>query len=167
MPPVATNLQVDLQPTEEMAAEAERGLAWRGEYNRGGTEVGVARARDISNRTNLSPDTISRMVSYFARHEVDKNGAGFQQGEPGYPSAGRIAWALWGGDAGRAWAERKQAELTRDSSLSDLLNPRSARAARASRLAAKIEKTATLRAALGEQAASAERITAAFSRLAK
>jgi lambda family phage portal protein len=167
MPPVATNLQVDLQPTEEMAAEAERGLAWRGEYNRGGTEVGVARARDISNRTNLSPDTISRMVSYFARHEVDKTGAGFQQGEPGYPSAGRIAWALWGGDAGRAWADRKQAELTRDSSLSDLLNPRSARAARASRLASKVEKTATLRAALGEQAASAERITAAFSRLAK
>jgi hypothetical protein len=107
------------------------------------------------------------MVSYFARHEVDKTGAGFQQGEPGYPSAGRIAWALWGGDAGRAWAERKQAELTRDSSLSDLLNPRSARAARASRLASKVEKTATLRAALGEQAASAERINAAFSRLAK
>jgi hypothetical protein len=165
--PQLNQLQVDLEPTQEMAAEAERGLAWRDEYNRGGTEVGVARARDIANRRNLSPDTIGRMVSYFARHEVDKTGAGFQQGEPGYPSAGRIAWALWGGDAGRAWAERKQAELTRDSSLSDLLNPRSARAARASRLASKIEKTATLRAALGEQAASAERINAAFSRLAK
>jgi capsid protein len=160
-------LQVDTQPTQEMAAEAERGLAWRDEFNRGGTEVGVARARDIVNRRNLSPDTISRMVSYFARHEVDKQGQGWSQDQDGYPSAGRIAWALWGGDAGRAWAERKQAELTRDSSLSDLLDPRSARAARASRLAAKVEKTANLRTALGEQAATAERINAAFSRLAK
>lgn len=160
-------LQVDTQPTQEMAAEAERGLAWRDEFNRGGTEVGVARARDIVNRRNLSPDTISRMVSYFARHEVDKQGQGWSQDQDGYPSAGRIAWALWGGDAGRAWAERKQAELTRDSSLSDLLDPRSARAARASRLASKVEKTANLRTALGEQAATAERINAAFSRLAK
>ncbi len=102
---------VDLQPTEEMAAEAAQGLAWRDEFGRGGTEVGVARARDISNRTNLSPETVFRMVSYFARHEVDKQAEGFNAGEEGYPSAGRIAWALWGGDPGQAWAERKAREL--------------------------------------------------------
>ena len=45
------------------------------------------------------------MVSYFARHEVDKDGQGWSPGQDGYPSAGRIAWALWGGDAGRTWAE--------------------------------------------------------------
>ena len=94
------------RPTAEMAAEAERGLAWRREFNRGGTEIGVARARDIANRRSLSLDTVGRMASYFARHEVDKQGEGWSEGEPGYPSAGRIAWALWGGDAGRAWAER-------------------------------------------------------------
>ena len=97
-----------------MAAEAKRGLAWREEHNRGGTAVGVARARDISNRSNLSPDTVARMVSYFARHEVDKQGQGWGEGSEGYPSAGRIAWALWGGDAGRAWAERKQDEIERE-----------------------------------------------------
>jgi len=102
---------VDLQPTEEMAAEAERGLAWREEFGRGGTAVGVARARDISNRVNLSPDTVRRMVSYFARHEVDKQGEGFSPGEEGYPSAGRIAWALWGGDPGQSWANRKAEQL--------------------------------------------------------
>lgn len=94
-----------------MAAEAKRGLAWRAEFNRGGTAVGVARARDISNRVNLSPETIGRMVSYFARHEVDKQGEGFSPGEPGYPSAGRIAWALWGGDPGASWARARQREL--------------------------------------------------------
>ncbi len=93
-------------PNDAMAAEAERGLAWRREYGRGGTEVGIARARDISNKVNLSMDTVRRMSSYFARHEVDKEAEGFRPGEDGYPSNGRIAWALWGGDAARSWASR-------------------------------------------------------------
>lgn len=104
-------MAVNLQPTDEMAQEAARGLEWRREFGRGGTEIGVARARDISNRATLSPDTIGRMVSYFARHEVDKQAQGFRPGEDGYPSSGRIAWALWGGDAGQSWANSKQKQL--------------------------------------------------------
>ena len=106
---IATEGEYDRQegytPTDAMVEEAERGLGWRDEYGRGGTEIGVARARDIANRRNLSRDTVSRMVSYFARHEIDKQGQGWSPGEDGYPSAGRIAWALWGGDPGRTWAE--------------------------------------------------------------
>ena len=97
-------------PTEAMAEEAQRGLDWRREFGRGGTEVGIARARDISNRRDLSMDTVRRMASYFARHEVDKEAEGFRPGEDGYPSNGRIAWALWSGDEGRAWANRILAE---------------------------------------------------------
>ena len=92
-------MEIDLKPTDEMAANAERGLALREKHGRGGTEVGVARARDIKTRKNLSPDTVRRMHSYFARHEVDKKGEGW-----GKDSAGYIAWLLWGGDAGKAWA---------------------------------------------------------------
>ena len=103
--------QVDLadenKPSKGMVEEALKGLKWREEYNRGGTAVGVARARDISNGKNLSDDTVKRMHSFFSRHEVDKKGQGFQQGEDGFPSAGRIAWALWGGDAGQTWAADK------------------------------------------------------------
>ena len=103
--------QVDLadenKPSKGMIEEALKGLAWREEHNRGGTAVGVARARDISNGKNLSDDTVKRMHSFFSRHEVDKKGQGFQPGEDGFPSAGRIAWALWGGDAGQVWAADK------------------------------------------------------------
>jgi hypothetical protein len=98
--------ETSFAPTKEMAAEAELGLKWREEYNRGGTEVGVARARDISNMRNLSIDTVARMNSYFARHEVDKEALGWNQGEEGFPTAGRIAWQLWGGDPGKDWAAR-------------------------------------------------------------
>jgi HK97 family phage portal protein len=91
-------------PNQDMADNAERALEWRKEFNRGGTEVGVARAVQLKNKQPISLDTVMRMVSYFSRHEVDKDAQGFRQGEPGFPSAGRIAWDLWGGDAGMAWA---------------------------------------------------------------
>lgn len=110
------------KPTQAMAVEAQRGLDWRAEYGRGGTEVGVARARDISNRVNLSDDTIGRMVSFFARHEVNKEAEGFRQGEDGYPSAGRIAWALWGGDPGKSWAEKEFAMIQENRAAPDALN---------------------------------------------
>lgn len=95
------------KPNDAMVSEAKRGLAWRREFGRGGTEVGIARARDIANRKELSPRTIARMRSYFARHEVDKKGQGWSPGEKGYPSNGRIAWALWGGDPGKSFADAR------------------------------------------------------------
>jgi len=93
-------------PPKGAADTAARALEWRREYGRGGTEVGVARARDLSNRANLSLDTVKRMKAYFDRHVGDLDAEGAEDGDPGFPSAGRIAWDLWGGDAGRAWAER-------------------------------------------------------------
>ena len=102
---------IDTKPTSGMVEEAEKGLEWRREHNRGGTQVAVARATNIKNGDNLSFDTISRMNSFFARHEVDKKAEGFSPGEEGFPSAGRIAWALWGGDAGQSWAKKKVKEI--------------------------------------------------------
>lgn len=91
-------------PTKAMKEEAQRGLQWRRKYKRGGTEVGIARARDISNGKDLPIDTVKRMKSFFARHEQNKKAEGWSPGEKGFPSNGRIAWALWGGDPGMTWA---------------------------------------------------------------
>ena len=100
-------------PNKGMIEEAKKGLEWRRKYGRGGTLVGVARARDIANGKDLPDETIGRMASFFARHEVDKQGEGFNPGEPGFPSAGRIAWALWGGDAGQTWAAAQMRRINR------------------------------------------------------
>lgn len=99
-------------PPESVRNNAKRGLEMRREHGRGGTAVGVARARDLSRGADIPIATIKRMVSFFARHEVDKQGKGYNAGEEGYPSNGRIAWLLWGGDAGRSWAnaEAKKAD---------------------------------------------------------
>ena len=105
---------INLTPTAGMVEDAKRGLAWRSEYGRGGTEVGIARARDISNGKDMSIKTVKRMFSFFSRHEVDKKAEGFKKGEDGYPSNGRIAWALWGGDSGFSWSRKKVAQIKRE-----------------------------------------------------
>jgi HK97 family phage portal protein len=96
---------IDFNPPQAVREEAAQGLEWREEFGRGGTEVGVARARDLSNGRIISPETARRMKAYFLRHEIDKEAEGWNDDENGYPSAGRIAWALWGGDPGFAWVD--------------------------------------------------------------
>lgn len=105
---------VDTKPTSAMAVNATRGLELRKKFKRGGTMVGVARANQLKVRETLSPSTVRRMHSFFSRHEVDKQAEGFSRGEAGYPSAGVIAWLLWGGDEGQSWARRKAAELDKE-----------------------------------------------------
>jgi hypothetical protein len=104
-------------PPAPVRANAKRGLELRAKYGRGGTAIGVARARDLSNGSALSLDTVKRMTSYFARHEVDKKGEGW-----GVDSAGYIAWLLWGGDAGWSWAKRivREQESKEKSTVNDL-----------------------------------------------
>lgn len=93
-------------PPASVAAAARRGLELRREHGRGGTSVGVARARDLGNRRDLTLETVRRMVAYFERHELDLAAPAARRGHPDWPSAGYVAWLLWGGDAGRAWARR-------------------------------------------------------------
>jgi len=101
---------IDFTPTQGMIDEAKKGKEWREEFGRGGTEVGLKTANMIIGNT-LSADRVTRMYSYLQRHEVDKQGEGFSPDEDGFPSAGRIAWALWGGDAAVKWSERKRNEI--------------------------------------------------------
>ncbi len=73
------------------------------------TPVGLARARDLINRRPLSEETVRRMKAYFDRHEIDKQGATWNEQGKGWQ-----AWNGWGGDAGRAWANRIVAQLNKE-----------------------------------------------------
>ena len=92
------------RPPADGARAARRGLELRAEQppsNRAGTPVGLARASQLANRRPVSVETLRRMRSYFARHAVDKQGEGWGRDSKGYQ-----AWLMWGGDPGRAWANR-------------------------------------------------------------
>lgn len=100
-------------PTQAMINNAKRGLALLEKYNRGGLDTseageqgigsGVARARDIING-NLSINSVKKMYNFFNRHE--ENYLPNKKEADGGPTAGTIAWLLWGGTAGRAWARK-------------------------------------------------------------
>jgi hypothetical protein len=89
---------------KSVQAEAKRGLEWRKEENRGGTSVGLNTARTLARGGQIGIRKIRHIAKYFPRHEVDKKGKGYKPGVKEYPSNGRIAWALWGGDAAKSWA---------------------------------------------------------------
>ena len=79
----------------------------REKFGRGGTEVGVRRAQQLAEQQDLDASDIISIRSYFARHAVDKDTKTHKWNSDTDPSAGFIAWLLWGGDAGKAWADRK------------------------------------------------------------
>jgi hypothetical protein len=98
-------------PTLRMAAAAKRGLKLREKFGRGGTQVGVDRAHQLAERRPVSAADVKAMHSYFARHAVDKDTHTHQWDSADDPSAGYIAWLLWGGDAGKRWADAKRRQL--------------------------------------------------------
>lgn len=107
-------MAVDLTPNAGMAEEAAKGLRWVDE-GRGGDGLVAATltdARRMVDGTELSEAKVRRMPAWFARHSVDMEAsANANPDDEGYPGPGRVAWALWGGDAGRSWAETKVNQL--------------------------------------------------------
>lgn len=102
---------IDFTPPLTVAKNAKRALEVRASKpasQRGMTAVGIARARDLGNRKQVSPDTINRMVAYFTRHEVDKQGSTWEEQGKGWQ-----AWMGWGGDAGFVWARKVQNQMKR------------------------------------------------------
>jgi len=95
-------------PPAAVRAAARRGLELRKKHGKGGLTTqeagkqgigsGVARAGDLAGGGKISYVTIKRMSAFFSRHEKNKSG--------GEDDAGYISWMLWGGDAGRSWANR-------------------------------------------------------------
>ena len=95
---------ISFKPPEGARKAAERALrrrAQKPQSQRGMTPVGIARARDLIAGKNLSPETVRRMLAYFTRHEVDKEGSTWES-----YGKGRQAWDGWGGDAGYSWARK-------------------------------------------------------------
>jgi len=87
------------QPTEAMASAARRGLKLReasSPSNKGGTAVGLARARQFANRESVSLDIVKRTYSFLSRARVYY--------QPGTNTPGTQAYLLWGGPAGLTWA---------------------------------------------------------------
>lgn len=114
-------------PPPAVAAAAARGLEYRSKAspsNKGGLSVseahkqgigsGVQRAVNLKNRDAVSSDTINRMVSFFARHAGNESVSAENKGTP-WNDKGYVAYLLWGGGAGKAWANKIKNQMMRES----------------------------------------------------
>lgn len=100
-------------PPGDVRDEAARAIKWinDGLAGDGFTAVGRRRAQQLADGDPVSVDTLQRMRSYFARHQPDTEAEGFNSGEDGFPTPGRVAWSAWGGDPGRRWSESELEKL--------------------------------------------------------
>jgi len=94
-------------PPQSVRDAAQRAIEWidKGFAGGGFTSVGRTRAGQLARGESVSIQTLKRIKSFLSRHKVDGQALGFNRGEKGFPSAGRVSWDAWGGDAGFAWAE--------------------------------------------------------------
>lgn len=104
---------INFRPPLAVRKEAKKGLMLRKKFKRGGLSSiiagklgigsGIIRASNLARGMNMSPRTVKRMKNYFSRHRNDKR-PGWSN--PNNPTNGYIAWLLWGGNAGKSWAEK-------------------------------------------------------------
>ena len=111
------------RPPKGVQDEASKALGWIADGHAGGgfTAVGKKRASDLAAGNAVSAQTILRMYSFFSRHEVDKKAQGFNSGEEGFPSPGRVAWSAWGGDAGFSWSSKIRNQISKSARAFSLM----------------------------------------------
>ena len=108
-------------PPQSAVNNAKRGLELRKKYGRGGLspaeaksqgiDSGVTRARKIASGKVSRHDV--RRMSAFNRHRGNYNPS--KKMPDGGPTAGTIAWLLWGGSSGVDWAKKKSAAMGAES----------------------------------------------------
>ena len=83
--------------------------------NKCATQVGKIRAQQLAQGKPISKETIKRMYSYLSRAE-----AYYDEGDS--KACGTISYLLWGGKAGKRWAESKLKELGEIELASEVIN---------------------------------------------
>jgi hypothetical protein len=105
-------------PPANVAAEAAKGLKYRAKASpsqkggltpaqaaKHGIGSGVQRAVNLKNRNRISFKVIKQMFAFFSRHKKNKAINPEFRNEP-WKDKGYVAWLLWGGDSGFAWAKK-------------------------------------------------------------
>ncbi len=106
---ILKNEDVDLESYSDYPSgvkkNAKKGLELNEKVdNKCATQVGKVRAQQLAQGKPISAETIKRMYSYLSRAEEY-----YVEGDS--KACGTISYLLWGGKAGKRWAESKLKEL--------------------------------------------------------
>jgi hypothetical protein len=100
---------ISFAPPSDVRERAVEALEWRfRDGHKGGTGIGVGRALQLALEPTIPPRDIDRIVAYGTRHRIDLDSDAARAGEI---TPGVVAYGLWGGHAGIAWARRVQTAM--------------------------------------------------------
>ena len=98
---------VDMKPPKGVQRAFARGLELKDDYGgKGLVPDTINWARKLADGKPVTAEKARKMHGWFARHKVDKR--------PNWarpPTAGYVAWLLWGGDPGERWVGRLVRQL--------------------------------------------------------
>jgi hypothetical protein len=97
----------------DVRTEAERGIKWRVFHKRGGSS-GANQLAERLRDDDIDDAAVGSINRWFKRNGKTPEGDGFKEGTEGYPSNGRIGWALHGGNPGRSWASGRVSAALRE-----------------------------------------------------
>lgn len=93
---------LDLKPPKEVQKACQAGLDLQPQYGgQGLVKETLEWARKLAAGRPATLPKARKMRAWFSRHKVDR-----KKGWSDPPTPGYVAWQLWGGDAGRQWAQR-------------------------------------------------------------
>lgn len=99
---------ISFTPPAAVRQRAVEGLELVAQGHKGGTAIGYGRAVQLATKATVYPRDVYRMRDYFRRHAVDLQSARAKRGNV---TPGVVAWLLWGGSEGMAWANRTAAAM--------------------------------------------------------
>lgn len=111
---------------KQASDNAKKVLGWIEKYGRdvvkGGTLVGLKRARQLANNEPISERTIKRMAA-FNRHRKNSKIDEQYKGTP-WLDRGYVAWLMWGGTVGVDWAIRQSKRIDEEKMSSNKFKKR-------------------------------------------
>lgn len=107
---------INFKPPASVSSAAVRGLMLRRDQSKSqkagldpkqaaaqGVGSGVQRAVNLKNQSEMDPSTVKRMKAYFDRHASNYQ---LDAGKAPKEDKGYVAGLLWGGEAGKSWANK-------------------------------------------------------------
>jgi len=102
---------INFIPPKTVSNQSKKGLKYRSKYKPTKGELSVKMAKKLFKRDKMTPAKVKQMAAFFSRHKsreiLDK-----YKSEP-WRDKKYVTYLLWGGDSGRAWAEKVKTQIAR------------------------------------------------------
>ena len=102
---------INFIPPKTVSNQAIKGYKYRSRYKMKKSDTSIKIAKKLIKRDKLQPFKIKQMSTFFSRHKHREVLEQFKD-EP-WKDKSYVIYLLWGGESGRAWAERVRTQMAK------------------------------------------------------